>query len=72
VPDADPASALSDYGSDPALDELADSCEAGDFGACDDLFGQSEIDSSYEEYGDSCGGRNEPAGFCTTIYDAAE
>ena len=68
VPDPDPASSIADYGSDSDLDALADACEGGDFGACDDLFLQSPSDSSYEEYGDSCGGRNEPSGFCATIY----
>jgi hypothetical protein len=68
VPAAEPASALSDYGSDDVLDALADDCEAGDFDACDTLFNESPVGSAYEEYGDSCGGRNEPGGFCTTIY----
>jgi hypothetical protein len=67
-PEPDAAADLADYGTDAELDDLADACEEGDFGACDDLFAQSPIGSAYEDYGDSCGGRNEPAGFCTTIY----
>lgn len=65
---ADPAADLADYGSDDALDALADSCEAGDLEACDNLFDMSPLDSSYEEYGDSCGGHNAPSDYCTEIY----
>ena len=68
VPDPDPASSISDYGNDPVLDELADECEAGEFDSCDELYLRTEIGSSYEAYGQSCGGRNEPLGFCTGIY----
>jgi hypothetical protein len=68
VPDPDPASSISDYGSDPALDVLADECEGGDFQACDDLYNQSDFGSSYEACGDTCGGRNEAGAFCTSIY----
>ncbi|HEX9993419.1 MAG TPA: hypothetical protein VGB14_10865 [Acidimicrobiales bacterium] len=57
-----------DLGDDPALDALADQCFEGDMQACDDLYFQSPIDSAYEEYGDTCGGRNEPMGLCTTLY----
>lgn len=69
MPDPDPASGIADYGSEPALDALADECEGGDFQACDDLYNDSDFGSAYEADGDSCGGRNEPGGFCTTIYD---
>ena len=65
VPAADPPV---DLGDDPALDALADDCFGGDFAACDQLFFDSEANSAYEAYGDSCGGRNEPAGLCTDIY----
>jgi len=47
------------YGSDAALDALWDSCEAGDMAACDNLFMESPIDSEYETFGDTCGGRQE-------------
>jgi hypothetical protein len=46
-----------DLGSDPVLDALAESCFDGDLAACDRLFLQAPIDSPYEEYGDTCGGR---------------
>ena len=48
------------YGDDPTLDALWDACEAGDGQACDDLYFQSPIDSAYEEFGDTCGGRFPP------------
>lgn len=47
------------YGSDPVLDALWDSCAAGDMAACDNLFMESPIDSEYETFGDTCGGRQE-------------
>jgi hypothetical protein len=46
-----------DLGGDPVLDSLAQSCFDGDLVACDHLFLQSPVDSPYEEYGDTCGGR---------------
>src|SRR3546814_19793252 len=52
------------YGSDPELDELWDACEDGDWEACDALYMQSDVGSEYEEFGDNCGNRNEPAGPC--------
>lgn len=52
------------YGDDPALDSLYDGCEAGDMQACDDLYLESPFGSEYEAFGDSCGDRREPAGFC--------
>jgi hypothetical protein len=57
------------YGSDPELDELYDQCEDGDYQACDDLYSQSPSGSEYEEFADTCGDRNEPAGFCVDIYE---
>ncbi len=65
VPPADPPG---DLGDDPQLDALADDCFSGRFAACDQLFFDSDEGSRYEAYGDSCGGRNEPAGLCVTIY----
>lgn len=56
------------YGSDPALDELYDQCADGDYQACDDLYNQSPSGSEYEDFADSCGNRNEPAGYCVDIY----
>lgn len=57
-----------DLGDDAALDALAQDCFDGDFGACDQLFFDSPVDSDYEAYGDSCGGRNEPGGLCVNLY----
>lgn len=68
---ADPQVAIPEYGSDPTFDALADSCESGEMQACDDLFIDSPLGSGYEAYGDSCGERNEPAGYCATIYPGA-
>ena len=57
-------------GNDAALDTLAQSCFDGDFRACDDLYWESAIDSSYEVYGETCGGRVEEAisGQCDATY----
>lgn len=51
------AQAPGDLGDDSDLDDLVDECEGGDLGACDDLFAQSEVGSTYESYGRTCGGR---------------
>ena len=68
IPPPEPARELVDYGSDPELDALANQCEGGGFSACDALFLRSPLDSSYEEYGKSCGGRNAPLEFCDDRY----
>jgi hypothetical protein len=57
-----------EYGSDPALDALHDACEDGDFAACDQLYLESPPGSGYQTFGDTCGGRNEPSGFCVKVY----
>jgi hypothetical protein len=57
------------YGSDPDLDELWDACEEGDFAACDQLYLDSPGGSEYEAFGDTCGDRNEPSGFCVDLYE---
>lgn len=44
-------------GDDPDFDRLANQCFDGDMDACDELYFGSPIDSDYEEYGDTCGGR---------------
>ena len=44
-------------GDDAELDALAQACFGGDAGACDDLFLRSPVDSAYEAYGATCGGR---------------
>jgi hypothetical protein len=53
------------YGDDAELDALYDGCDAGDLVACDDLYYASPIDSDYEFFGATCGGRSEEiSGFC--------
>ncbi len=53
------------YGDDPALDELYDSCAAGDMAACDDLWWSSPSGSDYEAFAMSCGGAAADAAFGT-------
>jgi len=57
-----------EYGSDTYLDLLWDLCDLGDYEACDDLYFEAPSDSEYQAFGDSCGNRNEPAGYCAEIY----
>ncbi len=53
------------YGDDAELDALYDDCQGGDLVACDDLYYASPIDSDYEFFGATCGGRSdEISGFC--------
>ena len=47
-------------GTDPALDALAQACYAGEMTACDDLWRDSEPDSAYHNFGDTCAGRQPP------------
>jgi hypothetical protein len=47
------------YGDDPELDELWDECDGGDGDACDLLFLRSPFGSEYEEFGRTCGGRED-------------
>ena len=57
-------------GSDAALNRLAQSCYEGSMADCDALFRQAPQDSSYQQYGDTCAGR-QPAGtsaFCTDAF----
>jgi hypothetical protein len=63
------SSSSGNYGSDSYLDSLWVSCSNGDFGACDDLFFESPSGSEYEEFGDTCGYRNEPSGYCVDLYN---
>jgi len=61
-------------GNDPTLDRLAGSCRAGDMQACDDLYDRSAVDSAYEQYGDTCAGR-QPEGtgtYCTEVFTDAD
>ena len=36
--------------------------------SCDRLYYESGQGTDYEEYGDTCGYRNEPSGLCTELY----
>jgi hypothetical protein len=59
VPGAIPPPTLepTGLGTDPALDQLAQSCYDGDMAACDDLWRDSEAGSDYRNFGDTCAGR---------------
>lgn len=68
LPDATSPEGLGD---DPELDSLAQECFEGDMGACDTLFFTSDIDSEYETYGATCGGRlpeDEAIGLCVLTF----
>jgi hypothetical protein len=57
-------------GDDPVFDEYARDCYDGIMDACDSLFLESETDSLYEAYGDTCAGR-QPLGsdvLCTVSF----
>ena len=47
------------FGDDPTLDDLWTKCEAGDGGACDQLYVDSPGGSEYESFGLSCGNRTD-------------
>jgi hypothetical protein len=57
-------------GSDPVFDQLARACHDGDMSSCDDLYDRSEVDSAYEEYGDTCAGRRGGGAwaYCEDVY----
>lgn len=57
-----------DHGDDATLDALWDACATGDHRACDELFLESGFGTEYEKFGETCGGRNEPAGYCEAVY----
>ncbi len=61
------ASDVLTYGDDPQLDTLWDACEAGDMGACDELYYQSEPGSDYEYFGGTCGNRSDGADECVAV-----
>ncbi|HZK04692.1 MAG TPA: hypothetical protein VFC82_02465 [Actinomycetaceae bacterium] len=53
------------YGDNAELDALYDSCEAGTMADCDELWRQSQINSEYEQFAETCGGRTDfAAGSC--------
>jgi hypothetical protein len=69
LPAADSPEGLGD---DPALDELAQQCHDGDMQACDDLYLQSDFDSEYEDYGNTCGGRfPDNTDYCVNVVDTS-
>jgi hypothetical protein len=57
-------------GSDPEMNRLAVRCHDGDMQACDDLFANSQANSLYEAYGDTCAGRQaaDRDVYCTTMF----
>jgi len=61
-------------GDEPALDRLAEQCHQGDMSACDDLFYDSDFDSEYEEYGDTCAGRRSGGAWamCADVFTDAD
>ncbi len=50
---------LGTYGDDPFLDSLYDQCTEGSAGACDALYFEAPVNSEYELFGATCGGRFE-------------
>lgn len=52
-------SAVWSYGDSPLLDQLWDACDSGTGSACDELFATSPVGSEYEEFGVTCGGRDD-------------
>jgi len=57
-----------------SLDALWDGCASGtgEWAAdCDLLYSLAPFGSDYEAFGDSCGRRNEPSGWCEELYPAA-
>lgn len=55
------------YGDDPDLDALWDACEAGDAGACDDLYWSAPSGSEYEDFGGTCGNRSDSYAICEDL-----
>jgi hypothetical protein len=51
------AQAPGDLGDDAEFDGLATDCQDGDLDACDELYAITPIDSDYEAYAQTCGGR---------------
>ncbi|MEM7273284.1 MAG: hypothetical protein AAF547_09415 [Actinomycetota bacterium] len=69
-----PATDAASPGENQTLDDLWTACGAGTADACTTLFGDAPIDSVYEAFGGSCGGRlTIPAASCpATLLPAAE
>ncbi|MCC5952731.1 MAG: hypothetical protein JJU45_11615 [Acidimicrobiia bacterium] len=55
------------FGDDPELDALWEGCDLGDMADCDELWRVTPVDSEYEAFGATCGGRLDVAqpGGCT-------
>lgn len=49
-------------------DGLRAACEAGHWESCDRLYSIATPGSQDQAFGDSCGDRNEPAGWCADLY----
>ena len=67
----DPASPCDITDPDPDGDflPLAEQCAAEEWAACDDLFYATPVGSDWEEYGSTCGGRNDrQGGSCEQLY----
>lgn len=58
------------YGDDPGLDGLWDGCNAADFGACNELYELAPVETEYEQFGGSCGGRTEFPQGCGPLEEA--
>jgi len=60
----------SNLGTDATLDALAQSCYGGDMLSCDALFDLAPVGSPYQQYGDTCGGRQAPETYkyCRVAY----
>ncbi len=67
---AAPQDAIAEYGSDPALDALADACYASIYASCDTLYSESPSGSGYEAYGDTCAGLQDlnTTRFCVEVF----
>lgn len=64
----DEAMSIDAYGDDGTLDILWDGCAAGDLATCDTLYWSAPLNSRYEEYGSTCGGRWRPTyGDCASM-----
>ncbi len=57
------------YGDDAGLDTLWDACEAEDWSSCDELYWQAPAATDYEDFGATCGGReDDSAGGCAVLH----
>lgn len=56
---AEPSAIIDPSEQDAQFDSLAEACFGGAFDACDQLYQQTPVGSTYETYGATCGGRIE-------------